>query len=66
MRSFLTLLTLVGGLAVAAVTGGAAHAGAPPNKCPEQPPLKSRDPRSARSASRSIAFSRPEHGAPST
>ena len=39
MRSFLILLTLLGGLAVAAVTGGAAHAGAPPNKCPEQPPF---------------------------
>lgn len=39
MKAFWILLTLLGALAVAAVAGGAAGAGAPPNRCPEEPPF---------------------------
>ena len=40
MKAFLTLLTLFVAFAAAAVVGGTAHGGAPPNKCPEEPPFE--------------------------
>ena len=39
MKPFLLLLTVLAAVAVAAGRGGAAGAGAPPNRCPEEPPF---------------------------
>ena len=39
MKALWITLTLVAAVVVAAGTGVAASAGAPPNKCPEEPPF---------------------------